>query len=74
MDYSITLVTPAMNRQRGADAFDQGRSIDDHHMNLHTSALAISDWQRGWRERQREDREGRAWAARELMLALAEMP
>jgi hypothetical protein len=49
MDHSITLVTPAMNRQRGADAFDEGRGIDDHHMN--PGAPAIADWQKGWRER-----------------------
>ena len=49
MDHSITLVTPAMNRQRGADAFDQGRGIDDHHMN--PGAPAIADWQQGWRDR-----------------------
>jgi hypothetical protein len=37
-------------RQRGAWAFDQGRSIDDHGMN--PGAPAIEDWQDGYRERQ----------------------
>ena len=49
MDPSITLVTPAMNRQRGADAFDRGVGIDDHHMN--PGAPAIADWRKGWLER-----------------------
>jgi hypothetical protein len=38
-------------RQCGADAFVEGRGIDDHHMNPHTSAMAIADWQQGWRDR-----------------------
>lgn len=50
MDHSICLVTPAMNRQRGADAFDRGLGIDDHGMN--PWAPAVDDWQAGWRERQ----------------------
>lgn len=49
MDHSICLVTPAMNRQRGADAFDRGVGIDDHGMN--PWAPAVIHWQRGWRER-----------------------
>jgi hypothetical protein len=49
MDHSITLVTPAMNRQRGADAFDRGAGIDDHNMN--PGAPAIEDWRKGWLER-----------------------
>lgn len=49
MDHAITLVTPAMNRQRGADAFDRGVGIDDHHMN--PGAPAIADWRKGWMER-----------------------
>ena len=50
MDHSIYAVTPAMNRQRGADAFDRGVGIDDHGMN--PWAPAVAHWQRGWRERQ----------------------
>ena len=50
MDHSITLVTPAMNRQRGADAFDRGVGIDDHGMN--PWAPAVADWRKGWQERQ----------------------
>jgi hypothetical protein len=49
MDHSIRPVTPEIMRQRGADAFDQGRSINDHHMN--PGAPAIVDWQKGWRDR-----------------------
>lgn len=37
-------------RQRGADAFDEGRGIDDHNMN--PWAAAVADWQAGYRERQ----------------------
>lgn len=49
MDTSITLITPAMHRARGADAFDRGLGIDDHHMN--EGAPAIADWRKGWLER-----------------------
>jgi hypothetical protein len=49
VDASITLVTPAMNRQRGADAFDRGLGIDDHNMNPWVNAVA--DWRKGWQER-----------------------
>ena len=49
MDLSIRPVTPEIMRQRGADAFDQGRGIDDHHMN--PGAPAIADWKQGWRDR-----------------------
>lgn len=49
MDHSITLITPAMHRARGADAFDRGLGIDDHHMN--EGAPAIADWRKGWLER-----------------------
>ena len=51
MDLTIRPVTPEIMRQRGADAFDEHRGIDDHHMNPHTSAMAIADWQQGWRDR-----------------------
>lgn len=50
MDFSISLVTPEMNRQRGADAFDRGVGIDEHHMN--PGSPAIADWKKGWMERQ----------------------
>lgn len=49
MDLSIALVTPEMQRQRGADAFDRGLGIDDHHMN--EGSPAIEDWRKGWMER-----------------------
>jgi hypothetical protein len=49
MDHSIRPVTPEIMRQRGADAFDEGRGIDDHHMN--PGAPAIADWRKGWLER-----------------------
>ena len=49
MDESIRPVTPEIMRQFGADAFDQGRDIDDHHMN--PGSPAIADWQKGWRDR-----------------------
>ena len=49
MDHSIYLVTPAMNRKRGADAFDRGLGIDDHNMN--PWAEAVADWRKGWMER-----------------------
>jgi hypothetical protein len=52
MDEAIRPVTPEIMRQRGADAFDRHEGIDDHNMNPHTSAVAIADWQKGWRERQ----------------------
>jgi hypothetical protein len=65
MDISIRPVTPQIMQDRGADAFDRGLGIDDHDMNL--GSLAIVDWQIGWRHRQRQEQEDRAWAARELM-------
>jgi len=37
-------------RSRGAEAFDEGRGINDHNMN--PCAAAIDDWQAGWRARQ----------------------
>lgn len=52
MDTSITLITPAMQRDRGAQAFDEGRGIDAHHMN--PGSPAIKAWQEGWLWRQRE--------------------
>ena len=62
MDHSIALVTPAMNRQRGADAFDRGVPIDGHNMN--PGSPAIADWQQGWRDR-------RAQARAACMIAVA---
>lgn len=62
MDHSITAITPAMQRERGAQAFDEGRGIDEHHMNPWVPAVA--DWQKGWRERQ-------AQAGADLVLAQA---
>ena len=50
MDEAIRPVTPKIMRERGAFAFDEGRGIDDHHMN--PGAPAIADWQAAWRERQ----------------------
>ena len=49
MDESIRPVTPEIVRERGAKAFDDGRGIDDHHMN--PGSPAIKDWQQGWRDR-----------------------
>lgn len=49
MDCSIQPVTPALMRERGAEAFDRGLGIDDHNMN--PDAIAISDWRKGWQER-----------------------
>lgn len=50
MDTSIPIIPPSLHRQRGADAFDRGVSIDDHHMK--PGAPAIADWRKGWLERQ----------------------
>lgn len=52
MDFSISLVTPAMHRARGAQAFDDGRGIDDHGMNPWSAAVA--DFRKGWQQRQAE--------------------
>lgn len=52
MDLSIRPVTPEIMRERGAFAFDEGRGIDDHHMN--PGAPAIADWRKGWLERRAE--------------------
>lgn len=49
MDHSIRPVTPEIMRERGADAFDRGAGIDDHHMN--PNAPAVADWRKGWTER-----------------------
>jgi hypothetical protein len=68
MDHAITLVTPAMNRQRGADAFDQGLGIDDHNMN--PGSAAIPDWRKGWQERKAQVEAERVLAAAMAM----EMP
>ena len=52
MDFSISLVTPAMHRARGAQAFDEGRGIDSHGMN--PWAPAVADFRKGWQQRQAE--------------------
>lgn len=49
MDESIRPVTPEIMHARGAQAFDEGRGIDDHHMN--PGSPAIADWRKGWLER-----------------------
>ncbi|SDC66860.1 hypothetical protein SAMN05428966_10276 [Massilia sp. PDC64] len=49
MDFSIRAATPESMRERGAQAFDAGLSIDDHNMNPWVPAVA--DWQQGWRDR-----------------------
>lgn len=64
MDTSIRAVTPEIMRQRGADAFDRGLGIDDHHMN--EGAPAIADWRKGWQQRQAQ-----VGADRLLALAMA---
>jgi hypothetical protein len=52
MDRSITLITPELMQQLGADAFDRGLGADDHDMNH--SAQARKDWQFGWHQRRIE--------------------
>lgn len=49
MDESIRAATPEYFRACGARAFDEGRSIDDHHMN--PGSPAVADWRRGWLDR-----------------------
>lgn len=50
MDEAI--VPRATMSQRGADAFDRGRSIDDHGMN--PWAPAVADWRKGYQQRKAE--------------------
>jgi hypothetical protein len=52
MDFSIRIITPALMRKRGADAFDRGLTLDDHGMNPDASTLA--DWKTGWLARHHE--------------------
>jgi hypothetical protein len=52
MDHSISIVTPALMRQRGAEAFDRGLTLDDHGMN--PWAPAVADWKTGWLARHYE--------------------
>lgn len=49
MDLSISLITPEIMRELGADDFDRGRGVDEHGMN--PGAPAIKDWQYGWHQR-----------------------
>jgi len=56
-------------RARGAQAFYDGRGVDDHHMNWMSPAVA--DWQAGWREAQAEQEGDRQWAAEQLAQSLA---
>lgn len=63
MDHSIRPATPEDMRRRGSDAFDRGRSIDDHGFNWH-AIDAIADWRKGWQERQ-------AQVAADMILAAA---
>jgi hypothetical protein len=53
MDTSIHLVTPEMQRQRGAKAFDRRRA-DRRPQHEPGSTLRSVDWMRGWRLRQLE--------------------
>ena len=69
MDPSIKAATPDMMRERGALAFDQGRGIDDHHMN--PSAPAVTDWRLGWMERRAERRAEHAHSCVDQLLILA---
>jgi hypothetical protein len=68
MDLSIRPVTPEIMRERGADAFDRGLSINDHDMN--PGSAAIKDWQSGWLWREREaladQQQDHAWATQQL--------
>jgi hypothetical protein len=52
VDEAIQPITPALMRNRGADAFDRGLKLDDHGMN--PSAVAIADWKTGWLARHYE--------------------
>lgn len=52
MDFSIRTVTPSIMRQRGADAYDRGLTLDEHHMN--PGAPAMADWKNGWLARHYE--------------------
>jgi hypothetical protein len=52
MDFSIRVITPALMRKRGADAFDRGLTLDDHGMNPWVPAVA--DWKSGWLARHHE--------------------
>ena len=61
MDESIAIIPPELHRARGADAFDQGLSIDDHGMN--PGSAAIADWQAGYREREAQMASDRLLAA-----------
>jgi hypothetical protein len=47
MDLSIKTISPGMHFDRGVNAHAHGRGINDHYMN--PGALAIKEWQRGWR-------------------------
>lgn len=52
MDRSISLITPEIMRELGAEAYDQGVGFNDHGMN--PGAHAIKDWKFGWLGRERE--------------------
>jgi hypothetical protein len=55
MDHSITLiVTPEMQRERGATAFKKGKRIDSHNMN--PGAPGLKDWTLGFMQAQYDDR------------------
>lgn len=51
MDLSITRITPAVQRERGAHAFDQGLGLGDHGL---TDTPGIVQWTAGYIKRQRE--------------------
>jgi hypothetical protein len=52
MDDSTQPITAEGMRQRGADAFDRGLTLDDHGMN--PWAPAVADWKSGWLARHHE--------------------
>ncbi len=54
---SHQIISRATMRARGADAFDAGLGVNDHHMN--PGSPAIEDWQIGWRKRQAEKLQAR---------------
>jgi hypothetical protein len=56
-------------RACGAEAFYDGRGVDDHHMNWMSPAVA--DWKAGWYEAQAEQQQDRQWATERLAQALA---
>lgn len=68
-DCSIQAVTPEIMRQRGADAYDRGATVDDHGMNPWVPA--VKDWQDGWLNRRAQDLAERAQYGADQLLIMA---